>query len=297
MSLPLDVHAGGTETLAPPDFRWPGGKRLGVFFRVALEGWSDGAWPSFGPMGNPLQAGTPDLNALGWVEYGIRRGIHRILEVLERQDIRTSMLVCGVLAERHPDTLRRIAEAGHEIVAHSWGMDVIPAYLDEASERANIRRTTDALEKACGVRPTGWISPRASPSPRTARLLAEEGYEWHGDTMNDDLPYLVDFGTHGIAAFPGGMEMNDTPHAIRYGNAPRQMLELFDDWFDYATQHEQGAVRLNPSIHGHVFGRMTGIGVFEELIRRARALDDGWIGRQGDAIRHLRSVLGPGAVR
>lgn len=70
-------------------------------------------------MGNPLKPGTPDLNALGWVEYGIRRGIHRILDVLERQQIQTSMLVCGVLAERYPEALRRIADAGHEIVAHS----------------------------------------------------------------------------------------------------------------------------------------------------------------------------------
>ncbi len=291
MPQKLDVHADAIETLPPADFRWPGGKRLGIFFRVALEGWSDDQWPGFGPMGNPLKPGTPDLNALGWVEYGIRRGIHRILDVLERQQIQTSMLVCGVLAERYPDTLRRIADAGHEIVAHSWGMDVIPAYLDEAAERANIRRTTDALEQACGVRPTGWISPRASPSVRTARLLAEEGYEWHGDTMNDYLPYLVRFGDREIAAFPGGMEMNDTPHAIRYGNAPRQMLELFDDWLDFVQRHEPGAVRLNPSIHGHVFGRLSGIGVFEELIRRARALDDTWIGRQGDAIRHLRQSL------
>lgn len=291
MPQKLDVHADAIETLPPANFRWPGGQRLGIFFRVALEGWSDDQWPGFGPMGNPLKPGTPDLNALGWVEYGIRRGIHRILDVLERQQIQTSMLVCGVLAERYPQTLRRIADAGHEIVAHSWGMDVIPAYLDEAAERANIRRTTEALEQACGVRPTGWISPRASPSVRTARLLAEEGYEWHGDTMNDDLPYLVRFGEREIAAFPGGMEMNDTPHAIRYGNAPRQMLELFDDWLDFVQRHEPGAVRLNPSIHGHVFGRLSGIGVFEELIRRARALDDTWIGRQGDAIRHLRQSL------
>lgn len=287
----LDVHAQGVETLPPADFRWPQGKRLGFFFRVALEGWSDGQWPAFGPMGNPLKPGVPDLNALGWVEYGARRGIHRILDVLERQQIQTSMLICAVLAERYPDTLRRIADAGHEIVAHSYGMDVIPAYLDEAAERANIRRTTDLLEKACGVRPKGWISPRASPSVNTARLLAEEGYEWHGDTMNDDLPYRVTFGDKSIVAFPGGMEMNDTPHAIRYGNAPGQMLELFDDWLDFVQRHETGAVRLNPSIHGHVFGRITGIGVFEELIRRARTQNDGWIGRQIDAIRHLRAAL------
>ena len=41
MTLPLSVHTGGTEIPVPPDFRWPGGKRIAVIFRVALEAWSD----------------------------------------------------------------------------------------------------------------------------------------------------------------------------------------------------------------------------------------------------------------
>jgi hypothetical protein len=73
----LSVHAGATETSLPADFRWPGGKRLAVFFRCAFEGWSDGHWPGVGPMGNPLKPGVPDLNAIGFAEYGHRRGIFR----------------------------------------------------------------------------------------------------------------------------------------------------------------------------------------------------------------------------
>ncbi len=57
----LSVHAGATETALPADLRWPGGKRLAVFFRCAFEGWSDGHWPGVGPMGNPLKPGVPAL--------------------------------------------------------------------------------------------------------------------------------------------------------------------------------------------------------------------------------------------
>lgn len=287
----FDVHAGGVEIPTPRDFLWPGGKRIGVFFRVACEGWSAGAWPSLGPMGNPLKPGVPDLNALGWVEYGMRRGIHRILAVLERHRIKTTVILCGVLAERYPQVVRRIAEAGHDLVAHSYGMDTIPAYLDEEQERAVIRRTTELIETASGVRPRGWISPRATPSPRTARLLTEAGYEWHGDTMNDDLPYVVRFGDRPIVAFPGGMEMNDTPLYIRYGNSPRMMLEMFDDWLDYVRKHENGAARIDPSIHAHVFGRVAGIHVFEQLIEKAKAADDIWIGTRQEAVAHLRAAV------
>jgi peptidoglycan/xylan/chitin deacetylase (PgdA/CDA1 family) len=289
--LPLDVHAGGVEIPTPPDFLWPSGKRIAVFFRVACEGWSAGAWPGLGPMGNPLKPGVPDLNALGWVDYGMRRGIQRILRVLDRHGIRGTMIVCGVLAERYPAVVRSIADAGHDIVAHSYGMDVIPAYLNEEQERVNIRRVTDLFEKVTGTRPRGWISPRATPSPRTARLLAEEGYEWHGDTMNDDLPYVVKFGNRSIVAFPGNMEMNDTPLYIRYGNSPRMMLEMFDDWMEYARHRETGASRIDPSIHAHVFGRITGIHVFEELIERVKAASDIWIGTRNEAVEHLRKLV------
>src|SRR5262245_36899476 len=177
----LSVHAGATETRLPADFRWPGGKRLAVFFRCAFEGWSDGHWPGVGPMGNPLKPGVPDLNAIGFAEYGHRRGIFRVLDTLAREDVKATMIVSGIMEERHGDIVRRISEAGHDIVAHSYAMDVIPIYLDEDAERANIRRTVDLILAATGKCPTGWISPRGTPSPRTGRLLAEEGFEWHGD--------------------------------------------------------------------------------------------------------------------
>ena len=73
-------------------------------------------------------------------------------------------MVNGVLAERFPETVNALAAAGHEIVAHSWGMDVIPIYLDEDAETANIQRTLSALKKTTGFAPRGWISPRGTGS-------------------------------------------------------------------------------------------------------------------------------------
>ena len=287
----LNVHAGGIEVPTPETFRWPGGKRIGVIFRVAFEWWSDGKWPGIGPMGNPLKAGVPDLNAIGWAEYGHRRGIHRALDALAHHGVKATVMVSGIMAERHPEIVRAIAEGGHDIVAHSYAMDVIPAYLDEAEERANIRRTTDLIEKASGQRLQGWISPRSTPSPRTARLLAEEGYAWHGDTLNDDLPYVVRFGQRSIVAFPGNMEVNDLPFYMRHGNTPRMMLDVFEDWLRYVRTREKGAARMDPTIHSHVFGRPAGMWVFERLMEIAKAADDIWIGTRSEAVAHLRTLV------
>jgi peptidoglycan/xylan/chitin deacetylase (PgdA/CDA1 family) len=239
---------GGIETAAPDHFTWPGGKRVGVIFRVALEGWSDDRWPGVGPMGNPLQPGFVDLNAIQWAEYGPRRGIHRLLDILARHQIRATVLVCGVICERYPHVVRKIAEAGHEIVAHSYAMDVVPVYLSEEDERANIRRTVALIRDCCGVTPRGWISPRGTPSPNSARLLAEEGFEWHGDYLDDDLPYLISFGERSIVAAPGGMEVNDLPLSVRYGNIPRAMLDVFADTFACLRDREHGTEKIDVTV-------------------------------------------------
>ncbi len=287
----LNIHAGGVEVAAPADFRWPGGKRLAVFFRVAFEWWSDGKWPGVGPMGNPLKAGVVDLNAIGWAEYGHRRGIHRAMNALAHHGVKATVLVSGIMAERHPEIVRSIADAGHDVVAHSYAMDVIPIYLSEDEERANIRRTADLIERATGRRPMGWVSPRGTPSPRTARLLADEGFTWHSDTLNDDLPYLVRFGAKSIVAMPSNMEINDLPLAMRYGNSPRMMIEMFEDWLHYARTREPGAARVDPTIHSHVFGRIPGILAYERLMEMATSADDIWIGTRSEAATHFKSII------
>ena len=265
MTHMYDIHAGGKEVHAANDFTWPGNKKIGIVFRMAYEWWSDGNWPGIGPMGNPLKGGIPDLNAIGWAEYGHRRGVHRVLEVFERHHIKASILVCGIMAERYPSEVKAIADLGHDIVAHSYAMDVIPAYLDESQELDNIRRTTDLIAQVIGTRPKGWISPRSTPSPRTARLLAKEGYQWHSDTLNDDLPYRVDFEDCSIVAVPGTMEVNDLPLFMRHGQPPRVMVEIFEDWLNYVRKWETRAIKI--------------------------AADDVWIGTRSEMVEHFLNSL------
>ena len=140
-------------------FRWPGGRHLAVVLNVAYEGWSDGKAPGIGPMGNPLPAGAFDTNALSWGSYGATRGIERLLRVLDRAKRSASVMVSGVFGERTPATVRAIVAAGHELVAHSYAQDVIPAQLAPEAVRADIERTTAALEAASGGTPARLDQP------------------------------------------------------------------------------------------------------------------------------------------
>ena len=277
-------------TRLPDDFRWPGGRRLAVIFNIAYEAWSDGQAPGIGPMGNVLKPGFFDTNAHSWASFGLVRGIHRLLDIAEKHGVKTSVMVNGVIGERDPQTIRRLADLGHEIVNHSWGMDVIPVYFDEAGERANFTRNHDILTRTAGVAPLGWISPRGTGSPISSRLLAEAGYLHHGDVNDDDRPYIMEFEGRRIVGIPLTMDVNDLPICVRYGQGARHMLDVFQDTIA-AMRAEQVPLQLDVTAHTHVMGRPSGAWVYDEIMARVKASDDIWVCTREQMARYVLEQL------
>ena len=271
------------------DFRWPGGRSVAVVFNVAFEGWSDDRSPGIGPMGNPLPSGVFDTNAVSWVQYGAARGATRLLRVLDRVGVCASWMVSGVLAERVPETVRAIADAGHEIVAHGYGQEIVPVLLDQAGDRDNIERSTRLLTAVVGAAPLGWISPRGTPGPDTARLLHEAGYLWHGDVFDDDRPYLQDFLDGPLVGIPLTMEVNDLPHAMRYGRSPRQFVEIFEDALAGALADPDESVIIDVTAHAHCYGRAPGAHAYQTIAELVRARDDVWLATRAQIAQHVLS--------
>jgi peptidoglycan/xylan/chitin deacetylase (PgdA/CDA1 family) len=291
MSSTEDIVARGARVVrAGENFRWPGRRRVAVVLNVAYEAWSDGKAPGVGPMGNPLPAGAFDTNALSWGAYGAQQGIDRLLRVLDRTKQRASVMISGVLAEREPARVRAIAHAGHEIVAHGYAQETVPATLSPEQDRANISRTTELLETATGSRPRGWFSPRGTPARDTARLLVEAGYAWQGDAFDDDRPYLQVFGEQQIVAIPLTMEINDLPHAMRFGRSPRQFVELFDDALAQARGGDR-AIMIDVTAHTHVYGRPSGAAAYEEIAQKLREHDDVWTTTRAEIAEHARAAI------
>lgn len=275
------IHRPGT------GFRWPGNRRVAVIFNVAYEAWADGHAPGIGPMGNPLPGGTLDTNARSWGEYGRIRGITRLLRVLDRARVQASIMVSGILGERAPETVRAIADGGHEIVAHGYSQDRVPALLPPDQLQDDIARTTDALASAAGRRPQGWISPRGTPASGMSRLLAEAGYRWHGDAFDDDRPYVETWPSGSIVAVPLTMEINDLPHAMRFGRSPQQFVELFTAQLEHALADEVDALLVDVTAHAHVYGRPSGAWAYGAIARAAASRDDVWVARRAEVAQHV----------
>ena len=273
------------------DWRWPGGKKAAVLFNICLEAWSDGKAPGIGPMGNPLppHPGVLDTNAISWAEYGAKRGIYRLLESVERHGVKASVMVNAVLAERHPAAVKAVAAGGHEVLSHSYAMDVIPVLLSEEDERRNVRRCTDLLAAASGKLVKGWLSPRGTPSFNTGRLLAEAGYQWHGDVMDDDLPYVQTFGERRLVAIPLNTDVNDMPF-MRYGRMPETMLEMFEGIVARGLERERGPFIVDVTVHAHIFGRPGGAWVFERIAELTAGNSALWTGTRGEMAEYFLTL-------
>ena len=269
---------------------WREGRRVAVVVNVAYEAWPEGVAPGISPMGNPLPAGLLDTQAISWAQYGPRTGIVRLLEVLDRTNVRATFMVSGILAESHPVSVRSIVQNGHEICGHSWSQNVLPISLSENEERHEIARCLDALAAVSGQRPRGWISPRGTPSHHTARLLKEAGLDWFGDIFDADLPYVMKTDAGPIVALPLQMEINDLPLMMRFGRSARSLRDEFESLLRYRLRAQELSL-IDLTVHAHVGGRPAISGVLEDLLLDLRQRDDVWLTtRDAIASRYMSSA-------
>lgn len=257
-------------------FELPPGMRMAVLFNVAYEGWELGASPGISPMGNPLVAGVLDTQAASWAAYGYRRGIWRLLDLLDDAQVRATVFTSGCLAEKAPDTIRGLVAGGHEVAAHGLSQHRLPVHMSRAEEEADVSQCLELL-RGLGADPRGWLSPRGTPSPATAEIVAAAGLSWFGDVFDDDVPGIMETGSGPLVALPLKMEVNDLPFYMKHGNVPADMLRIYRDTFEAMYGRAGDGCYLDVTVHAHVFGRPYGSWVFATMLEEAKAHPDVWI--------------------
>ncbi|WP_344606342.1 polysaccharide deacetylase family protein [Sporichthya brevicatena] len=97
-----------------------------------------------------------------------------LLRMLRRANAVATWFPVGEVAAAHPERLRAIARAGHEIGNHSWSHPVLPRQGD-LTVAGEITRTADVVERATGVRPRLVRPPYGALSPRVRVALKQLG--------------------------------------------------------------------------------------------------------------------------
>ena len=121
---------------------------------------------------NELRDGGKSVGRLSWGQYGTRKGVPRILDVLSKHDISATFFVPAVAALLHPDEQRRVIDQGHEIGIHGW-IHELNSVLPYETEKDLMFRSAETLEQITGVKPVGLRTPSWDFSPNTLRIERE----------------------------------------------------------------------------------------------------------------------------
>ena len=153
-----------------------------------------------------------------WKEFPDRivDAAHRLLGLLESRRARGTFFVLGLVAERHPELVREIARAGHEVATHGWSHTMIYRMTPETF-RAELQRSIALLEELSGQRVVGHRAPFFSITERSLwalEILWECGIRYdssifpvlnyrYGIEDAPRWPYTLSAGTEGVLAeFP-----------------------------------------------------------------------------------------------
>lgn len=114
-----------------------------------------------------------------WDEFPSRVGpnTERILDILDRANVRATFFILGWVAERQPSLVRAIRAAGHEIGCHSFAHRLV--YEQTPDEfRADLRHAKWVLEDILGEPIFAYRAPSFSITTKSLwalDILAEEG--------------------------------------------------------------------------------------------------------------------------
>jgi len=200
---------------------------------------------------------------------------------------------CALALERNPPAARAIAQAGHDICCHGWRWEK-HFELTEDEERERITRAVASLPVTMGERPLGSYS-RSGPSVNTRRLLVEEdGFLYHSDAYDDELPYWTRVDDKPHLVVPYTLSTNDA----KFG---RGVFATGDDFFHYCRDafdvlYHEGRTQpkmLSIGLHMRLIGHPARTAGLLRLLDHIRRFDGVWMTRRLDLARHWAERFPP----
>lgn len=260
---------------------WPGGAACAITL----------TFDNFGEAFDLLRYGhAGGANADG--VYAPRRGVERVMDLLERYGARGTFFLEGWNVRKYASLAREIDARGHEIAAHGW-MHERWSELAPETERDLIRRTTETIADVTGKRPRGWRSPSGLTTRSTLRLLHDAGYTYDSSMGDDDIPYTIEVGAgddanRAMIELPWSWALDDAayfayPGAIR---KPSDVAEIFIEEYDAARQITGSFMLV---CHPRFIGRPARVLALERLIEHSAASGDVWFARCDDVAKHARA--------
>lgn len=232
----------------------PQGKPIMVNLCMNVEYWPfdrpapRGILPA--PHGAQIQ--PPDVVNHSWVEYGLRCGMPRFMDMLACRELRASALMNAQVADVYPSLMQAIVDARYELVGHGWFQQSLKQADDEVEV---ILKCLDRLEATGGGRPRAWLGPGIAETLETADHLKAHGVEFVHDWVMDDLPFWLRTEHGPMVGLPYALELNDVPmHVVQHSSSDEMLKRLEATLKVFLREAKTQPRVLTFGLHPHLVG-------------------------------------------
>jgi allantoinase len=218
-----------------PRLSWPNGARVAVWVIPNIEHFLFDR-PSTRLTAIPV---NPDVLNYSWRDYGVRVGIWRMMEVMEKYGVKGTVALNSDVCARYARIIEEGKQLNWEWMGHGTNNSTLINAQSEPQERALIKQVVSTITRSVGKAPRGWLSPALSETVRTLDILAENGVEYVGNWVNDDQPYPMRVKKGSMISIPYSTEINDIPAFLDLHQSPETFGQMIRDQFD--VLYEDGA--------------------------------------------------------
>ena len=251
---------------------WPGEIKCVAMLTFDLDGVS--SWIRR----DPSYADFPSLMSMA--EYGPNIATPRILDLLDKYDIKSSFYVPGFVAETHTDLVKEIFDRGHEIAHHGY-MHEAPATMSKCEEEDVLKKGINILNDITGTVPIGYRSPSWELSSISLELLSRYNFKYDSSMMGDDAPYFIESESANgrLVEVPIHWVLDDAPNFVYAPSANRlgPMRNPEEVYITWAAEFEglyKFGRSFNLTMHPQYIGRPGRLLMLEKLINYINTFDD-----------------------
>jgi len=263
--------------------RWPDGARVAVWVIPNIEHFL------FDRPSTSVTAATvglvPDVLNYSWRDYGVRVGIWRMMEVMEKHGVKGTVALNADVCIKYPRIVEAANQLGWEWMGHGRNNSILINKQPEDEERALIREVVETISKGTGHRPRGWLGPALSESHRTLDILAENGIDYVGDWVNDEQPYPMRVARGKMTSIPYSIELNDIPAFLDGKKTGEDFGKMICDQFDvlYEDGASSGRV-MSICLHPFLIGHPHRSKYFDQALKHIRSRREVWFAKGAEIV-------------
>ena len=259
-----------------PVIKWPNDARVAVWIAPNIEHYE--YLPDFEGVRNPWpRTPYPDVQQYAYRDYGNRVGFWRMLEPLDKYNIRCCVSLNMAVLEHFPEIAEAMVERDWDFMSHGiYNTRYLYGYTEER-EREFYQDTIDTLKRHTGKQLKGMLGPAISGSVNTPDLMAEAGLVYHTDWMHDDQPAPIKVKGGRLISVPYSIELNDSSVLRDNHYEGDYFARICKDQFDqlYREGAESGRV-MCIALHPFLMGQPHRIKYLDEALAHIMSHDGVW---------------------